>query len=296
MEQALGLELEVPEKGKEKKSKKKNFISSFDGGEHGVSGFSLPTPPEKPVALLQRQGSVIPLAWSSSSSAADEAEGDETKAEKDPLLSVAAALGAPLALSAALECSLSTTSSSSCSASGSIFVDDGETDAVGDWWQLRARVWESGGAVEAELLRKEGEASSSSAAGEAFPLHAPPRLRKVSIAALGDIAMARKLAASFDPERSCAVRSELGEVRVVEVVEVKARRSTTATGATTAAAANSSSSSVATFEFPRTPSFLKTAGAPRGTGGRRDVNVSSAVITLVSWGDGGGGGSGVAEA
>ena len=305
MEDALGLELEVfpppdEERGggdddDDRKRREKTpssssssrgiMIASFDGGEHGVAGFSLPSPAGRAVALLQRQGSIVPLAWSSSSSSSSSSAEIKTETE-NLLLSVAAALRAPLALSVALECSNSTTP---CSALGTLFVDDGETDARGDWWQLRASVGDRGGRVEAELLLLSSEESSGVAAAAAassssspssgasplvLPRHPSPRLRKVSISfgAGGDL---------FSGSGGIgAITSDLGGE--VEVVAAAPRFSSSSSS-------SSSASSIITFEFPETPSFFDDAGGRRST---RGGALSSSPVTLVSWGDGGRGGRG----
>jgi hypothetical protein len=314
LEDALGLELEVPERGGGGRRRRRGkqpppssqevTIASFDGGEHGVAGFSLPSPPGRAVALLQRQGSIVPLAWSSSSSSSsssspsssslgeeDETEADAEADKDNPLLSVAAALRAPLALSVALECSNSSTLSG-CSAIGSLFVDDGETDSRGDWWRLRASVGERGGRVEAELLSGGGGGASSSspdaAAPSALPRHRLPRLRKVSISGVREEMKATVFSGGLGGTGVTATESDVtsdlggGEVVVVAVVAQAAPPSSSSS--------SSSSASAITFEFPETPSLFDA--------GRESTSGASSSVTLVSWGDGGGRGSsiGVAEA
>ena len=288
LEDALGLELEVepPSPPRSSQSSQEEItIASFDGGEHGVAGFSLPCPTGRAVALLQRQGSIVPLAWSPSSNSSSLGKTEaETEAEKDnPLLSVAAALRAPLALSVALECSSNSTFSS-CYALGTLFVDDGETDSRGDWWLLRASVGERGGRVDAELLSSSGggsspsssSSSSSSSSGAAAaalvlrPRHPPPRLRKISISVAGEEMQATVISGNGTLRGVAA--SDLGVVVAAVVVP---------------SSSSSSSASAITFELPETPSFFDV--------GRGSTSGAASPVMLVSWGDGGGRGS-VAEA
>ena len=303
MEDALGLELEIFEKGRRstggkcrekspQSSPEKMAIASFDGGEHGVAFFSLPAPPGRAVALLQRQGSIIPLAWSSSSSSPSSVSGGEDDKEEgsdkdNPLLSIAAALGAPLALSAALECSFPSNCSSSCSAFGSLFADDGETDSPGDWWLLRASIDERGGRVEAELSNGVSSSPfSSPPSAPPLPRHPPPRLRRVSISGTEEdtarmfFSILGSVGLATTKTTTTGVRSELGEAVVVAATS-------TSTTTTTAAGTSSTSASVITFEFPETPSFVSVAADRRES---TESGSSSSAITLVSWGDGGGGG------
>ena len=77
-------------------------------------------------------------------------------------------------------------------------------------------------------------------------------------------------------EAAAGLRSDLGEVVVVEVAGARV------------ATISFSPSSVITFEFPETPSF----SVKNGSG----LKKTSSSITLVSWGDGGGGkGGGVVD-